>query len=124
MDLVSRKAVSDLLFKLGCDLKPEDQAVIIVALGMIKGLPSVDPEEPCNCPLTWEELKTMEGKPVWIEGCGFSHGFWVIIDYFSVGDEDFIALGGKCDQFWKQDMTDENNGESWQAFRNEVRGAA
>lgn len=47
MDLISRKAVSDLLFKLGCDLKPEDQAVIIVALGMIKGLPSFDPEEPC-----------------------------------------------------------------------------
>ena len=68
-------------------------------------------------PLTWDELKTMEGKPVWIEGCGFSHGFWVIIDYFSVGDEDFIALGG--DEFLKQDMTDENNGDSWQAFRKE-----
>ncbi len=75
-------------------------------------------EQQENLPLTWDELKTMEGKPVWIEGCGFS-GFWVIIDYFSVGDEDFIALGGKCDEFWKQDMTDENNGTSWQAYRKE-----
>ncbi len=76
-------------------------------------------EQQENLPLTWDELKTMEGKPVWIEGCGFSHGFWVIIDYFSVGDEDFIALGGKCDEFWKQDMTDENNGDSWQAYKKE-----
>lgn len=47
-----------------------------------------------NDPLTWQELKTMEGKPVWLETCGFDENGdgkfakkqrWVIVHHF--GDE-------------------------------------
>lgn len=114
MDLISRKAVSDLLFKLGCDLKPEDQAVIIAALGMIKGLPSVDPAEPCNCPLTWDELKNLEGKPVWLKtslGCE-----WVIIYHFVQLDDGSEAITTSSAILEESDC-----GVKWQAFRNEVQ---
>ena len=118
MDLISRKAVSDLLFKLGCDLKPEDQAVIIVALGMIKGLPSFDPEEPCNCPLTWEQLKTMEGKPVWIEVDGKRWGrFWAFVE---VGNDSYINFYQKGQEY-PEDLWKCNMGKAWNAFRNEVQ---
>lgn len=42
-----------------------------------------------NPPLTWEELKTMEGKPVWVED-GLENGEWYIIECFTESGR-FIA---------------------------------
>ena len=34
-----------------------------------------------NSPLTWEELKQMEGKPIWIE-TDDNEKFWIVVDNF------------------------------------------
>ena len=69
-----------------------------------------------NDPLTWDELKQMVGKPVWVEDSGF--GNWLIVDLFgdSGGAEYMIARG---DQYWEEYMRDEDDGLSWQAYRKE-----
>ena len=71
-----------------------------------------------NPALTWDELKTMEGKPVWIEGSAFAGGFWTIITGFGdSGNADYIFFLG--DQYWREDMQDAEDGLSWQAYRKE-----
>ena len=75
-----------------------------------------------NNPLTWDELKQMEGRPVWVEEpylfCNEWHGYWEVISSFCedeyVDDPDPIVY-----------MTDEETrhkntlGISWQAYRKE-----
>ena len=71
-----------------------------------------------NPPLTWDELKQMEGKPVWVEGSAFADGFWIIPNYFGkTGDSEYFFAEGN--QFWKENMGDMDNGLSWQAYRKE-----
>ena len=74
-------------------------------------------EQQVNPPLSWDELKTMEGKPVWVEPSG-GDGYWVIPNMFSDsgGSEYFFAEG---DQYWKEYMRDADDGYSWQAYRKE-----
>lgn len=65
-----------------------------------------------NLPLTWEELKTMEGKPVWVEGT--RGNMWIIVGAFPKWMPDAFA-----DSFpniwWKK----EDLGRDWQAYRKE-----
>lgn len=73
-----------------------------------------------NLPLAWDELKTMEGKPVWIEVydpidemTGWHTASWKLIefindDYFDVRDSD-----GEQECFYKSES------EYWQAYRKE-----
>lgn len=71
-----------------------------------------------NEPLSWDELKQMEGKPVWIDGSVCSSGFWAIVDGFGEsGGADYVFLCGN--QFWKEDMKDDDDGLSWRAYRKE-----
>lgn len=71
-----------------------------------------------NDPLTWQELRGMEEKPVWVEGSVCSSGFWAIVEGFGEsGGADYVFLCGN--QFWKEDMKDDDNGLSWQAYRKE-----
>ena len=67
-----------------------------------------------NNPLTWDELKSMEGKPVWIED-GLENGEWYIIECFTESGR-FIAHDRYADDtvFKAIDM-----GNMWQAFRKE-----
>ena len=71
-----------------------------------------------NPPLTWDELKQMEGKPVWVEEPynGEWHGNWAVIcsvgeyeydddPYMSMTDDSFYLKSG-C-------------GTRWQAYRKE-----
>jgi len=65
-----------------------------------------------NPPLTWDELKQMEGKPVWIqEG---DHGYWIIIDNFSITSYGYHWLNSVEGCLEKEYM-----GISWQAYRKE-----
>lgn len=65
-----------------------------------------------NPPLTWNELKQMEGKPVWIqEG---DHGYWIIIDNFSITSYGYHWLNSVEGCLEKEYM-----GISWQAYRKE-----
>lgn len=67
-----------------------------------------------NPPLTWDELKQMEGKPVWIED-GLENGEWYIIECFTESGR-FIAHDRYADDtvFKAIDM-----GNMWQAYRKE-----
>lgn len=67
-----------------------------------------------NDPLTWDELKLMEGKPVWIED-GLENGEWYIIECFTESGR-FIAHDRYADDtvFKAIDM-----GNMWQAYRKE-----
>ena len=70
-----------------------------------------------NEPLTWDELKSMEGKPVWFEG--YAGNFWCIVREMqknSDGTEDVIFDG-------PHGMTgvghDDQYGDKWQVYRKE-----
>ena len=70
-----------------------------------------------NPPLTWDELKQMEGKPVWVEvydpideKSGWHTAYWTLIEFIN---GDYICLrdnGGEQQIYQKQSKT-------WQAYR-------
>ena len=70
-----------------------------------------------NSPLTWDELKQMEGRPVWIESESVSVGVspywkdWYIIKSFS-NDEFMYCNDG-------YEWAKETQGRLWQAYRKE-----
>ena len=66
-----------------------------------------------NPPLTWDELKSMEGKPVWVEHIYYKK--WLIVkDVY----EETIVLDGNG--FYTQYFSDDNEKETrWQAYRKE-----
>lgn len=75
-----------------------------------------------NPPLSWRELRQMEGKPVWLEVKGYN-GCWTIVHWNSnivfVEFYDWIA---SPDDFMKAPLVsldDTNFGTAWQAYRKE-----
>ena len=70
-----------------------------------------------NPPLSWDELKAMEGKPVWIEAESLSVGVspywknWHIIKSFS--NDEFMYCNDGFE--WAKEM----QGRLWQAYRKE-----
>lgn len=66
-----------------------------------------------NNPLTWDELKSMEGKPVWVEADYFEKG-WFLVDASLV---DIWVTGYDCAE---HQLREENIGVSWQAYRKEI----
>lgn len=70
-----------------------------------------------NPPLSWDELKQMEGKPVWIEAESLSVGVspywknWHIIKSFS--NDEFMYCNDGFE--WAKEM----QGRLWQAYRKE-----
>lgn len=78
-----------------------------------------------NDPLTWDELRTMEGKPVWVElweatdsdfvQYRWGNGAWYIVKEFALG-----ALAEYC-QLTPNRRTwiKQSYGEEWQAYRKE-----
>lgn len=70
-----------------------------------------------NTPLTWDELRQMEGKPVWIEAESLSIGVspywndWYIIKSFS--NDEFMCCNDGFE--WAK----ERQGRLWQAYRKE-----
>ena len=75
-----------------------------------------------NPPLTWDELKQMEGKPVWVElnseYGNFSH--WGIIrNFLKIGCEfEYMELLGYYD-IVSFSVIKEYQGKEWQAYRKE-----
>ena len=71
-----------------------------------------------NPALTWDELKQMEGKPVWVETKDEGN-FWCVIDHYDQldnhinhGEEFMLVDGGGW--YYLEDM-----GTDWQAYRKE-----
>ena len=70
-------------------------------------------EQQENLPLSWDELKDMEGKPVWVECKYFFCPQWVILT--NVYDEKAMFIGDRIvDSELKEEM-----GDVWQAYRKE-----
>lgn len=74
-----------------------------------------------NNPLTWDELKTMERKPVWIEADNGQEQFkhWFIVDDFTPYDtpeKQIMWCMKESYRFKKEDL-----GKTWRAYRKEIR---
>lgn len=57
-----------------------------------------------NNPLTWDELREMEGKPIWVEESAENGLWWT---YWVIWEQENAVLPGK------------NYGTTWQAYRKE-----
>lgn len=71
-----------------------------------------------NEPLSWDELRTMEGKPVWVEGShgpALSYKGWALISFDKQGDDMKCQLYNSA-EFW---IGEEDYGTDWQAYRKE-----
>jgi len=75
-------------------------------------------EQQENDPLTWEELMTMEGKPVWIDINGY--GDWNII--INVNSESITTAPWSW--LFKDDVDIGVYGKDWNAYRKELEDAA
>jgi hypothetical protein len=71
-----------------------------------------------NPPLTWDELKTMEGKPVWVELPNSNRTAWGLNDGIYVDSffHEIITIKVLHD-LWHLDK--EQMGKTWQAYRKE-----
>ena len=69
-----------------------------------------------NPVLTWEQLKTMKDKPVWVEVYGNWYGkFWAFVEVVNDAYMNFYQKGQEYpEDLWKRDI-----GKSWQAYRKE-----
>ena len=82
----------------------------------LDSLDAVTFSEDVNPPLTWDELKQMEGKPVWVEVDGKWWGrFWAFVE---VGDDSYIDFFQKGQEY-PEDLWKRNMGKTWNAFRKE-----
>ena len=74
-----------------------------------------------NNPLTWSELKSMEGKPVWVEGehgCIWNHKSWALIRLDDEYDDSIICVGTD-NGLYEFVIGKEDYGTDWQAYRKE-----
>lgn len=67
-----------------------------------------------NPALTWEELETMEGKPIWVEYDGYTPD-WEVIEY--IGDTKW--KWGEVVETHLSILHKESQGKTWQAYRKE-----
>ena len=69
-----------------------------------------------NVALSWDELRTMEGKPVWVEVDGDWYGkFWAFVEVENDAYVNFYQKG----QEYPEDLWKRNMGKTWNAFRKE-----
>ena len=67
-----------------------------------------------NNPLTWDELKQMVGKPVWVHLFGSGLGEWNLI-HAQLDNQIWFTDGNG----YIYDMHEEKQGITWQAYRKE-----
>ncbi len=71
-----------------------------------------------NPALTWDELKQMEGKPVWMEddtGTKFYRGWAIVLNFIFDG----TYLRYVCDDYSETCVVEEDIGKTWIAYRKE-----
>lgn len=102
----------------------EDWNIRDVAIAYLKGYREVLPEYAQmkldavkNEPLTWNELKQMEGKPVWIEFLndeGEWNGEWCLVE----SSNNVLCEILRCQKTW-WGLRKITLGKTWQAYRKE-----
>ena len=75
-------------------------------------------DELYNQPLTWQELKTMEGKPVWVVEGQYPHSWCIVreVQKYMDGTEEIVLDGLNCKIGIGRK---EEYGTGWQAYRKE-----
>ena len=68
-----------------------------------------------NEPLTWDELKTMMGKPIWVKYEGYAPD-WEVIEY--IGNTKW--KWGEVIETHLSILHKENQGKEWKAYRKET----
>ena len=71
-------------------------------------------EQQANPPLSWEQLKQREGKPVWVELLKGKWKGWDVIGGFDEDDFGVAMVTVRGDDYYKADL-----GKTWQAYRKE-----
>lgn len=71
-----------------------------------------------NEPLTWDELKSMEGKPVWVEECNGDTKGWLLILRTNYDVINCTTKHGNSFYLYKSSYS-----EKWQAYRKELINA-
>lgn len=112
---------NDMIECFECPMRHETECEVkSVALAYLKEYQSTKDED--NSVLTWEQLKTMEGKPVWIEL--LNHDIWedpshrVDSEWWVIGEvrKDDIIVATYLDEM---ELCEEDLGVIWQAYRRE-----
>lgn len=88
-------------------LKPSERALFRL---MLDRMPTY---EPPNSPLTVDELREMDGMPVWVCEPNGENGVWGLVDL----EYRMIRLHGGGLAIW------ENNDKSWVAYRCKLEGS-
>lgn len=70
-----------------------------------------------NPPLDWEQLKQMEGKPVWVEMEGYSPHWGIVMNQDEKNGR--LCLCGYDEMPIRIEIYEEGEGKSWQAYRKE-----
>lgn len=73
-------------------------------------------KEDRNDPLSWDELKTMEGKPVWIEYSGYAPN-WEIVENIGAVRGSTGDFTGNFIETNKSVLYKDIQGKLWQAYR-------
>lgn len=90
------------------DIAKYDGGLLVVGLGYILDAPTAEPSNP---PLTLEQLKQMQGEPVWVVSLkGDFKSQWVIVQ----GTQDYM----RGDTLTLVDF-EYRNGKSWLAYAHE-----
>ena len=74
----------------------------------------IDECQEVNPAMTWEELKAMKDKPVWIELLNGKWKGWDVIAGFDEDDFGVAMVTVHNDDYHKADL-----GKTWQAYRKE-----
>ena len=75
-----------------------------------------------NEPLSWDELRQMEGKPVWVEGnhgCIWGQKAWSLIRLDPENDDIVICINTDNGVHYEFAIGQEDYGTDWQAYRKE-----
>lgn len=79
-------------------------------------------EQQANPALTWEQLKQMGGKPVWVEGehgCIWAQKAWSLIRLEAENDDIVICISTDGGVHYEYAIGKEDYGTDWQAYRKE-----
>ena len=88
----------------------------MAVFGLMQSMPTVDYQEEPNEPLSIEQLREMDGEPVWVQTPGIpKYGRWVIVA--GVDTED-----GQRTLYCQGDYTCRNYGRDWLAYRRPPEG--
>ena len=74
-------------------------------------------EQQKNEPLTWDELRGMQGKPVWVEMEGYKPNWGIVMNQDERNGR--MSLCGYDKVAIRIEINEEGEGNTWQAYRKE-----